>query len=171
MRASTIHAFFETAARHPESAAVRFRSSPGTWTSIRWSKYAAEVRRVARGLLSLGVKAGDRVAICGSNRLELLLADLGTLAAGAVPAPYYPTLPPVQAAYVIEHSEARIAIVEDAAQLAKIDKARKLLPRLRHIVLMEGSARGHRSLLLPLARKLVHDRVRAALGLDRARLL
>ncbi|MFL5412577.1 MAG: AMP-dependent synthetase/ligase [Myxococcales bacterium] len=142
MRASTIHAFFETAARQPERPAVRFRSSPGTWTSIRWSKYATEVRRVARGLLSLGVKAGDRVAICGSNRFEWLLADLGALAAGAVPAPYYPTLPPDQAAYVIDQSEARVAIVEDAGQLAKIEKSRKLLPRLRQCVLMEGSAKG-----------------------------
>src|SRR3954464_12025646 len=142
MRASTIHAFFETAARRPERAAVRFRSSPGTWTSIRWSKYATGGRRVARALLSLGVKAGDRVAICGSNRFEWLLADLGALAAGAVPAPYYPTLPPDQAAYVIDHSEARVAIVEDAGQLAKIEKSRKLLPRLRQCVLMEAPPKG-----------------------------
>src|SRR3954462_493801 len=138
MRASTIHAFFETAARQPERAAVRFRSSPGTWMSIRWSKYAAEVRRVARGLLSLGVKAGDRVAICGSNRFEWLLADLGALAAGAVPAPYYPTLTAEQGAYVVEHSESVLAIVHDAAQVAKLDAMRARLPRLRICVVMEG---------------------------------
>src|SRR3954462_12773911 len=94
MRASTIHAFFETAARQPERAAVRFRSSPGKWTSIRWSKYATDVRRVARGLLSLGVKAGDRIAICGSNRFEWLLADLGGPPARPLPPPPHPCPPP-----------------------------------------------------------------------------
>src|SRR4051812_5914521 len=130
MRASTIHAFFETAARQPERPALRFRSSPGTWTSMPWSKYATEVRRVARGLLSLGVKAGDRVAICGSNRFEWLLADLGALAAGAVPAPSYPTPPPAQAAYAPGPSEARAAIMEAAGQPGKREKPGNLPPPL-----------------------------------------
>ncbi|TMA16264.1 MAG: long-chain fatty acid--CoA ligase, partial [Deltaproteobacteria bacterium] len=140
MRASTIHAFFETAARDPAGRAVRYRAGPARWTSLSWADYAKEVRKVARGLVALGIGPGDRVAICGPNRLEWLLADFGALAAGAIPAPYYPTLPADQAAYVLEHSEARIAIVHDAAQLAKIGASRSRLPRLRHVVLMEGSA-------------------------------
>jgi len=142
MRASTIHAFFETAARDPAGRAVRYRAGPARWTSLSWADYAKEVRKVARGLVALGIGPGDRVAICGPNRLEWLLADFGALAAGAIPAPYYPTLPADQAAYVLEHSEARIAIVHDAAQLAKIGASRSRLPRLRHVVLMEGSAPG-----------------------------
>src|SRR5256885_11226857 len=142
MRASTIHAFFETAARNPAGRAVRYRSDSGTWTSLRWGDYAKEVRKVARGLVAIGVGPGDRVAICGPNRLEWLLSDLGALACGAVPAPYYPTLPADQAAYVLEHSESRVAVVHDAAQLAKIEASRRRLPRLRQGVLMVGSAAG-----------------------------
>jgi long-subunit acyl-CoA synthetase (AMP-forming) len=142
MRASTIHAFFETAARNPACPAVRYRARSSGWTSLRWADYAKEVRKVARGLVALGVGPGDRVAVCGPNRLEWLLADMGALAAGAVPAPYYPTLPADQAAYVLEHSEARVAVVHDAAQLAKIEVSRRRLPRLEHVVLMEGSAAG-----------------------------
>src|SRR5256885_1990537 len=139
MRASTIHAFFETAARNPRASAVRFRSAPAQWASLSWSEYAAKVRTFSRGLVALGVAPGDRVAICGPNRVEWLLADLAVLAAGAVPAPYYPTLPADQAAYVLKHSEARVAIVHDGAQLAKIEASRRRLPRLRHVVLMDGS--------------------------------
>src|SRR5207248_2116617 len=84
MRASTIHAFFETAARYPAGPAIRHRAGSGKWASLRWADYAQEVRRVARGLVALGVGPGDRVAICGPNRLEWLLADFGALAAGAV---------------------------------------------------------------------------------------
>jgi len=141
-RTSTIHAFFETAARQSAAVAVRWRPSPGRWSALTWGEYAREVRRVARALAALGVRPGDRVALCGPNRPEWLLADLGALAAGAVPAPYYPTLNTDQAGYVVEHSEAVVAIVHDAAQLAKLDAMRSRLPRLRTCVVMEGAAAG-----------------------------
>jgi long-chain acyl-CoA synthetase len=141
-RTSTIHAFFETAARQPGAVAVRWRPSPGRWSALTWAEYAREVRRVARALAALGVQPGERVALCGPNRPEWLLADLGALAAGAVPAPYYPTLTAGQAGYVVEHSEAVVAIVHDAAQLAKLDAMRPRLPRLRTCVVMEGAAEG-----------------------------
>jgi long-subunit acyl-CoA synthetase (AMP-forming) len=141
-RTSTIHAFFETAARQPGAVAVRWRPSPGRWSALTWGEYAREVRRVARALAAVGVRPGDRVALCGPNRPEWLLADLGALAAGAVPAPYYPTVTADQAGYVVEHSEAAVAIVHDAAQLAKLDPMRAPLPRLRTCVVMEGAAAG-----------------------------
>ena len=141
-RISTIHAFFETAAREPERVALKRRLPDGRWASLTRSEYAREVRRVARALIALGVRPGERIALCGPNRPEWLLSDLGALAAGAVPAPYYPTLPPEQAAYVVEHSEAVLAIVHDARQIAKLDAVQGGLSRLRARVVMEGSAPG-----------------------------
>jgi long-chain acyl-CoA synthetase len=141
-RISTIHAFFETAAREPERIALKRRLPDGRWASLTRSEYAREVRRVARALIALGVRPGERIALCGPNRPEWLLSDLGALAAGAVPAPYYPTLPPEQAAYVVEHSEAVLAIVHDARQIAKLDAVQGGLSRLRARVVMEGSAPG-----------------------------
>src|SRR5437870_3447440 len=140
MRGSTIHAFFETAARIPGRPALKRRIGPGRWETLSWAGYAREVRRVARGLIALGVQPGDRIALCGPNRPEWLLSDLGALAAGAVPAPYYPTLPADQAGYVVDHSESCVAIVHDAAQLARLERAR--LPRLRARIAMEGAAPG-----------------------------
>jgi long-chain acyl-CoA synthetase len=141
-RTSTIHAFFETAAREPDRIALKRRLSSGRWSALTRAEYAREVRRVARALIALGVGPGERIALCGPNRPEWLLTDLGALAAGAVPAPYYPTLPAEQAAYVVEHSESVLAIVHDAKQLAKLDAMRARLPRLRARVVMEGSAPG-----------------------------
>ncbi|HYV64919.1 MAG TPA: AMP-binding protein, partial [Myxococcales bacterium] len=139
-RASTIHAFFETAAREPERVALKRRLPDGRWASMTRAEYAREVRRVARALIALGVRPGERIALCGPNRPEWLLTDLGALAAGAVPAPYYPTLPPEQAGYVVEHSEAVLAVVQDAKQVAKLDAVHASLGRLRARVVMEGSA-------------------------------
>src|SRR5216683_2604184 len=142
MRTSTIHGFFATAARDPDRVAVKRRLGPGRWSAMTWDEYAREVRRVARALVALGVRPGERIALCGPNRPEWLLADLGALAAGAVPAPYYPTLTAEQATYVVEHSESVLAIVHDAKQLAKLDAMRSRPPRLRARVVMEGAAPG-----------------------------
>ncbi len=140
MRCSTIHAFFETAAGCPERPALKRRLAPGRWAEMSWSQYATEVRRVGRALIALGVQAGDRVAICGPNVPEWLLANLGTLAAGAVPAPYYPTLTTEQSAYVVEHSEAILAVAHDAGQLAKLDAAKERLPRMRTTLIATDSS-------------------------------
>ena len=141
-RTSTIHAFFETAAAHADRAALKRRSPDGRWSALDWTAYARKVRSVARSFIALGVKRGDRVALCGPNRPEWLFTALGALAAAAVPTPYYPTLTAEQAAYVVEHSEAVFAVVHDAVQLRKLEAMRGRLPRLRACVVMDGSAAG-----------------------------
>ena len=53
-----------------------------------------EVRDLSLGLESLGVQAGDRVAILADSRPEWTITDLATLTAGAVTVPVYASLPP-----------------------------------------------------------------------------
>src|SRR4051812_18831140 len=118
---TTIGSFFETSARLGPRLAWKYGER-----DISWSEAGRLVRRVAKALIALGVKPGEAVNIVGPNRPEWLQADLGALAAGAVPAPIYPTLTAEQAQYIAKHSEARVAIVADAVQAAK-------LPGLTHI--------------------------------------
>jgi long-chain acyl-CoA synthetase len=112
---TTIRSFFETARRHPGRLAWKHGSRE--WT---WGEAARDVRRTARALISLGVQRTDRVAIVGPNRPEWLMADLGALAAGAVPAPIYPTLTGEQARYIADHSGAAVAVVSDEVQERKL---------------------------------------------------
>ena len=154
MRTSTIHAFFETAARVPTRPAYhRATSSAGPlrFLETSWAEYGREVRETARGLIALGVKPGEAVAIIGPNRPEWITADLAALAIGAVPAPIYPNSTPAQVQYVLEHSEAVVAIVHDQKQLAKVPVP--LPPRLRAIALMDaqGSEGGDGRTLLSFA--------------------
>ena len=93
---------------------------------------------IARGLISLGVQCGDRVAILGLTSAQWTLADCGSLCAGAVVAPIYHTNSPSECAYVLAHSGAKIAICENAAQAAKIEQVRDRCPALEHVVLFEG---------------------------------
>jgi long-subunit acyl-CoA synthetase (AMP-forming) len=121
---TTIHAFFETARRLGSRMAWKYGTREFTW-----SEAAQLVRRTARAFMALGVKAGDSVSLVGPNRPEWVIADLGAMAAGAVPAPIYPTLTADQAGYIAEHSGAKIAVVGDAAQM------KKLPPQMRFVVI------------------------------------
>lgn len=116
------------------------RRRDGAWHALGWDEYGSAVEEVAAGLVAAGVEAGDRVALLSTNRVEWHFADLGILCAGAVTVPVYPTSAAVQAAYVVDHCEARVAFVENIEQLAKLLDEREHLPLLRAIVLFEGAA-------------------------------
>ena len=112
----------------------------GEPTAISYPELGAVVTEIARGLIALGIDAGDRVAILGSTAADWTLADYGALCAGAVVAPIYHTNSPHECQYVLGHSEARLVFCEDATQAAKIAKVRDQLPNLKHVVLFSGEA-------------------------------
>src|SRR5712692_6499823 len=129
---TSIAAFFETAKRLDQRLCWKHGAR-----DISWGEAGRLVRTVARALVALGVKPGDAVSIMGPNRPEWVQADLGAIAAGAVPAPIYPTLTAEQAGYIAAHSEAAVAVVRDPSMLAKLREKRP--PKLRWFVLLEGA--------------------------------
>ena len=106
----------------------------GIWQEVSWEAYAAHVRAVGLGLEALGLQRGETLAIVCGNRPAWLYTELGAQALGAVPVGVYVDGLPDQVRYVVEHSEARIAVVEDQEQADKVLSVRAHLPRLRRII-------------------------------------
>src|SRR4051794_30784644 len=106
-------------AKHGDAPALR-RKVADDWLDTSYAELAATVSEVGRGLIELGIAAGERVAILSNTRPEWTHANLGILAAGAVSVSVYQTNSPEECHYVLHHSEARAVFVEDATQLAKI---------------------------------------------------
>src|SRR5437588_13002454 len=125
-----------TAANHPEVVAVR---TPDDSVSLTWSGLLDRVDRLAGALATLGVGRGDAVAIMLSNRPEFHIADLAAVTLGATPFAIYTTYPPEEIRYLIEDSGARVVFVEQAF-LPTVLKAREGLPRLEHVVVVDGEA-------------------------------
>ncbi|MEU8953797.1 long-chain fatty acid--CoA ligase [Streptomyces sp. NPDC048518] len=125
------------ARRHGALPALRFRRA-GEWTELSYDGLRDAVRRVGRGLLALGVRADDRVAVLAETRPEWTFAHFGVLAAGAVVVPVYPTAGDEEVAWVLSDSGTSVVICEDAAQAAKVERLRGqgLLPGVRHVTLM-----------------------------------
>lgn len=120
----------------PSRVALRHRDL-GLWREYSWGDYAELSARAGLGLLELGVKAGDRVAIVGDNRPEWLFSDLGIQGIGGVVVGVYATSPADEVHYVLEHSGSVVAVLEDEEQLDKVLAVRERLPDLRHIIVME----------------------------------
>src|SRR5256885_13366443 len=110
----------------------------GAWTTLTWREVGEVVREVALGLIALGRQPGDAVALLAASRAEWVQADFAIFSAGCITVPVYPSYPPDLVAYVVNDSEAKTLIVEDAAQLAKALEARDRMPKLEQIIVMGG---------------------------------
>jgi len=111
----------------------------GRWQEVSWLENEARCKQIARGLMALGVKAGDKVNILSQTRLEWVQCDFGIVSCGGVTVGIYPSNLAADCAYIINHSDAEIIFVENADQLAKILSVRAELPRLRHLIVFEGA--------------------------------
>jgi long-chain acyl-CoA synthetase len=125
------------AAARPTSIAY-YAKHQGSWQPTAWLRFGEEVRTAARALMALGLGRGDRVAILGFNRPEWTIFDHAAMMAGGVPAGIYTTCSAEEVHYILDHSEARAVLVENAEQLAKVMVRRSELPELRAIVMMRG---------------------------------
>ena len=124
------------AERYGERPAARFKRD-GEWSDVSYAQLGETVSEIARGLIDLGLAAGDRVALLCTTRVEWTYADFGITSAGGVVVPVYPTNSPEECAWVAGNSESRFVICEDASQVAKIVAVRDQVPKLEEIISIE----------------------------------
>jgi long-chain acyl-CoA synthetase len=125
--------FFDAVSKYNRPDALQVKVA-GTYRPISHAEVADRVRRAARGLSSLGIRRGDRVAILSENRPEWAIADFACLTVGLTDVPIYPTLPGDQIAYVLKDSGAVAIFVSNKAQAEKIREIRSQLPALKTVI-------------------------------------
>jgi long-chain acyl-CoA synthetase len=106
----------------------------GIWQVWTWAQVLEEVRAFSVGLRELGLKRDDKVAIIGSNRPRLYWAMCAAQALGGVPVPIYADSVAQEMAYILDHAEVTIAVVEDQEQVDKLLSIVDRLPRLALII-------------------------------------
>jgi long-chain acyl-CoA synthetase len=125
--------FFDAVSKYNRPDALQVKVA-GTYRPISHTEVADRVRRAARGLSSLGIRRGDRVAILSENRPEWAIADFACLTVGLTDVPIYPTLPGDQIAYMLRDSGAVAIFVSNKAQAEKIREIRSQLPALKTVI-------------------------------------
>ncbi|QPG91535.1 AMP-dependent synthetase/ligase [Rhodococcus qingshengii] len=111
---SVVHTVFTHAERTPELTVFSRPQGEG-WVDVTAKEFAEQVTGVANGLIAAGVQAGDRVALLSATRYEWTLFDFAIWAAGAATVPIYDSSSQGQVSWILEDSEAVIAIVETGA--------------------------------------------------------
>lgn len=107
------------------------------YRSISWGRFNTIVMEVAYGLIELGLRKGDKVAILSDTRYEWAVCDIAVLSTGGIVVPIYPTLPEDTVAYILNNSCCQIVFVEDKGQLQKIRSKWDELLLVKYAIVIE----------------------------------
>lgn len=122
-------------AASPDKVAYRqFDDASARWNSYTWAQIAAAVTRWQAALIKEGLVPGDRVAVMLKNSIEWVIFDQAALALGLVTVPLYLDDRPENAAYILNHSGARLLLVEGKFQHKKLAEITASATTLQHIV-------------------------------------
>ena len=106
----------------------------GVWKAYTWKDCYEKVRLFSLGLVSLGLKPGEKVSIIGDNAAEWYWGEYAIQAAGGVPVGLFPDAAPAETKYIIEHSDSKFVITEDQEQVDKILEQKEELPLVKKLI-------------------------------------
>jgi long-chain acyl-CoA synthetase len=106
----------------------------GIWREFTWERYWENVKSFSYGLLELGFKRGDRLAIIGDNRPEWLFGALAAQSLGGISVGIYQDSLPKEIGYYLNHSEVKIVLAEDQEQVDKLLEIKDEIPDVETII-------------------------------------
>jgi long-chain acyl-CoA synthetase len=111
----------DRAARWSKRVYMRVRVGNKTH-AITWNEFSSSVFQIARNLIALGIRPGDRIGMISENRAEMYMCELATMSIGAVSIPVFAGYLPPQVAYVLSHARPKSVVVSGKHQLEKIER-------------------------------------------------
>ena len=117
----------------PRAPALREKEK-GIWQEWSWDEYLTHVRAIALGMVSLGFRRGDKLALLSDNRPQVYAAMVAAQAVGGVPVPVYQDSIAREIQYVIDHADAKFVYAEDQEQVDKILDLKGDLPKVKHVI-------------------------------------
>ena len=143
MSARTVYTMLEeTAAGHAAQPALHQPLGGGKYRTYTWAELRDRVQWTAVGLHTIGVKLGDMIALQSETRAEFYFADLGVMAAGAISAALYTSLPYAEQANALRFCEARVAMVENPKAMQGLLNAMPECATDLQWILLTGEAEG-----------------------------
>ena len=130
----TVARLWQDAIAQPRSIPAYLVQREDGWEEVSWEQAAERVADYASGLLARGVRKGDAFGIVAQTTLEWALFDIALAQIGAVGAAIYANSSARDVAYILGHSEAVGVLAQNEDQIAKVERHRAELPRLRHVI-------------------------------------
>ena len=158
----TIPSFFEKSCEQFPGNIYLWEKTGDQYTGTTYRETREQVHRFAAGLISLGIRPGDRIALISEGRNAWIIGELGILFAGAVNVPLSVKLSGAdELKFRLNHSGARM-VIASAGQAPKIRQIKNDLPCIETIILVdeqEGTGDGEMlfSLVQQAGRKFQDD--------------
>jgi long-chain acyl-CoA synthetase len=111
------------------------------WKYISGTEAVEKIKNLALGLASLGVKAGDKIAIISENRPEWSLTDLAIISLRAVNVPIYTTQAVEQIRYILEDSDAKMLFISGKKLWKHAESAVQSVEQLEKLIFFDADAR------------------------------
>jgi long-chain acyl-CoA synthetase len=132
--------FRDAAERFGDAPAFASRQKGGTFAFTSYRELYERGLDLATGLIALGVEARDHVGLLADNRLEWIVADAAVQLSGAADVPRGTDITEAEIRYILEHADARVTFVENAATLEKLRRAG--VAGLRQVIVMDPAFPG-----------------------------
>ena len=106
----------------------------GIWIPFTWQDYYDNVKYLALGMVNLGLKPGDKVAMIGDNRPEGLWAEMAALCAGGVAVWLFQDCMMDEVKFIIDHSDTKFFVGETQEEVDKALSIGKECPKMEWIL-------------------------------------
>ena len=116
--------------RWPDKTAMSMKRL-GIWQQYTWRDYYDKMKYFSLGLMSIGLRHGDVVAIIGDNEPEWFWGEFAVQAAGGIATGIFVDSVPSEVQHIAAHSEARFALVNDQEQTDKFLELKPKSPAYR----------------------------------------
>ena len=126
--------FLARVAQYGDGKTALRQKEYGIWREFTWQKSYEQVRDFALGLAALGLQRGEHVATIGDNDRQYLWGYLGVLCLGGVQVGLFTDANASEAAYIIDHSDARFVLAQDQEQCDKLLEIRAQIPQVERVI-------------------------------------
>jgi long-chain acyl-CoA synthetase len=106
----------------------------GSWNGMKTADFLEKATLISRGLISLGINPGDRVAVSSNNRVEWNIFDIAVQQAGAVLVPLYPNISENDYRFILNDAEVKICVVGNDELANKMKNVQGDVPSLQHLM-------------------------------------
>ncbi|HEY6660820.1 MAG TPA: long-chain fatty acid--CoA ligase [Pyrinomonadaceae bacterium] len=132
-----VDVFERVALKHKRPDTLNYKSG-GRWISISSDEMLQRAKLIAAGLHAIGVQRGDRVALLSESRVEWTLTDAGSIFAGVIDVPIYPTLTPPQVRYILNDSGACVLFLANREKYIELKDVLGECPEVKHVIFFDA---------------------------------
>ncbi len=128
-------AFYSRAKKLGDHPCVAYKEKKQPYKSISWREFSKLVQQFSLGLMTTGLRPGDKAAIFSATCYQWVAADIATISNGAISVPIYPTSSASDIEFIVNNSQSRVIFVQNETLLKRVLAVKDALPNVQKLVL------------------------------------